>query len=150
MKLGAYDYITKPFKVDELQLTIQRALDNQSLVRENRNLRQIVKEKYRFENIIGTSAKMQEIYNLIAKVADTDSTILIQGESGTGKELVARALAFQQQPPASAVRRDQLLRAAGKPARERAFRAQKGLLHRRGAGQDRALRGSGTGHHFPR
>src|SRR5438477_2603065 len=94
MKLGAYDYITKPFKVDELQLTIQRALDNQSLVRENRNLRQIVKEKYRFENIIGTSLKMQEIYNLIAKVADTDSTILIQGESGTGKELVARALHF--------------------------------------------------------
>src|SRR5579862_8853230 len=102
MKLGAYDYITKPFKVDELQLTIQRALDNQSLVRENRNLRQIVKEKYRFENIIGTSTKMQDIYNLIAKVADTDSTILIQGESGTGKELVARALHFnstrQHQP----------------------------------------------------
>ncbi|HEX8310791.1 MAG TPA: sigma-54 dependent transcriptional regulator [Chthoniobacteraceae bacterium] len=102
MKLGAYDYITKPFKVDELQLTIQRALDNQSLVRENRNLRQIVKEKYRFENIIGTSAKMQDIYNLIAKIADTDSTILIQGESGTGKELVARALHFnsnrQHQP----------------------------------------------------
>jgi DNA-binding NtrC family response regulator len=102
MKLGAYDYITKPFKVDELQLTIQRALDNQSLVRENKNLRQIVKEKYRFENIIGTSVRMQEIYNLIAKVADTDSTILIQGESGTGKELVARALHFnsnrQHQP----------------------------------------------------
>ncbi len=102
MKLGAYDYITKPFKVDELQLTIQRALDNQSLVRENENLRQIVKEKYRFENIIGTSQKMQVIYNLIAKVADTDSTILIQGESGTGKELVARALHFnsnrQHQP----------------------------------------------------
>jgi DNA-binding NtrC family response regulator len=102
MKLGAYDYITKPFKVDELQLTIQRALDNQSLVRENRNLRQLVKEKYRFESIIGTSSKMQSIYDLIAKVADTDSTILIQGESGTGKELVARALHFnsnrQHQP----------------------------------------------------
>ncbi len=102
MKLGAYDYITKPFKVDELQLTIQRALENQTLVRENRNLRQIVKEKYRFESIIGTSSKMQDVYNLIAKVADTDSTILIQGESGTGKELVARALHFnsnrQHQP----------------------------------------------------
>ena len=102
MKLGAYDYITKPFKVDELQLTIQRALDHQHDRREIRNLRQIVKEKYRFENIIGTSGKMQEVYNLIAKVADTDSTILIQGESGTGKELVARALHFnsvrQHQP----------------------------------------------------
>jgi DNA-binding NtrC family response regulator len=102
MKLGAYDYITKPFKVDELQLTIQRALDHQHDRREIRNLRQIVKEKYRFENIIGTSGKMQDVYNLIAKVADTDSTILIQGESGTGKELVARALHFnsvrQHQP----------------------------------------------------
>ncbi len=102
MKMGAYDYITKPFKVDELQLAIQRALDHQHDRREIRNLRQIVKEKYRFENIIGTSQRMQEIYNLIAKVADTDSTILIQGESGTGKELVARALHFnsnrQHQP----------------------------------------------------
>jgi len=102
MKLGAYDYITKPFKVDELQITIQRALDHQHDRREIRNLRQIVKEKYRFENIIGTSGKMQDVYNLIAKVADTDSTILIQGESGTGKELVARALHFnsnrQHQP----------------------------------------------------
>ena len=102
MKMGAYDYITKPFKVDELQLTIQRALENQSLVRENSQLRRIVKEKYRFENIIGTSEKMQAIYNLIAKIADIDSTVLIQGESGTGKELVARALHFnsnrQHQP----------------------------------------------------
>ncbi len=102
MKMGAYDYITKPFKVDDLQLSIQRALDHQHDRREIRNLRQIVKEKYRFENIIGTSLRMQEIYNLIAKVADTDSTILIQGESGTGKELVARALHFnstrQHQP----------------------------------------------------
>ncbi|MGV3531506.1 MAG: sigma-54-dependent transcriptional regulator [Chthoniobacteraceae bacterium] len=102
MKMGAYDYITKPFKVDELQLSIQRALDHQHDRREIRNLRQIVKEKYRFENIIGTSTRMQDIYNLIAKVADTDSTILIQGESGTGKELVARALHFnsnrQHQP----------------------------------------------------
>jgi len=88
--------------VDELQLTIQRALDHQADRREIRNLRQVVKEKYRFENIIGTSEKMQEVYNLIAKIADTDSTILIQGDSGTGKELVARALHFnsnrQHQP----------------------------------------------------
>ena len=102
MRLGAYDYITKPFKVDELQFTIQRALDCQADRREIRNLRQVVKEKFRFENIIGTSVKMQEVYNLIAKIADTDSTILILGASGTGKELVARALHFnsnrQHQP----------------------------------------------------
>ena len=102
MKMGAYDYITKPFKIDELQMTMQRALEFQSARQENPYLRKELKNKYQFENIIGTSRKMQEIYNLIAKVADTDSTILIQGESGTGKELVARALHFnssrQHQP----------------------------------------------------
>jgi len=94
MKLGAYDYVTKPFKIDELQLTIQRALDFQCAVRENVYLKKELKDRYKFENIIGSSPKMQQVYNLIAKVADTDSTILIQGESGTGKELVARALHF--------------------------------------------------------
>lgn len=94
MKLGAYDFVTKPFKIDELKFTIQRALEHQSVVRENAYLKKEVKNRYRFENIIGTSRTMQDIYSIINKVADTDSTILIQGESGTGKELVARALHF--------------------------------------------------------
>jgi two-component system response regulator AtoC len=94
MKMGAYDYVTKPFKIDELQLTIQRALDYQAALRENVYLRKELKNRYRFENIIGTSPKMQQVYNLINKVADTDSTVLIIGESGTGKELVARGLHF--------------------------------------------------------
>ncbi len=94
MKMGAYDYVTKPFKIDELKLTVQRALDFQAAMRENVILKKELKSKYRFENIIGSSRLMQAIYQLINKVADTDSTILIQGESGTGKELVARALHF--------------------------------------------------------
>ena len=94
MKIGAYDYVTKPFKIDELQMTVQRALDYQSALRENVYLRKELKNRYRFENIIGTSRKMEQVYNLINKVADTDSTVLIQGESGTGKELVARGLHF--------------------------------------------------------
>jgi two-component system response regulator AtoC len=94
MKMGAYDYVTKPFKIDELQLTVQRALDYQAALRENVYLRKELKNRYRFENIIGTSGKMQGVYNLISKVADTDSTVLIVGESGTGKELVARGLHF--------------------------------------------------------
>ena len=94
MKMGAYDYVTKPFKIDELQMTVQRALDYQAALRENVYLRKELKNKYRFENIIGTSRSMQQVYNLINKVADTDSTVLIQGESGTGKELVARGLHF--------------------------------------------------------
>jgi DNA-binding NtrC family response regulator len=94
MKMGAYDYVTKPFKIDELQMTIQRALDYEAALRENVYLRKELKNKYKFENIIGTSRTMQQVYSLINKVADTDSTVLIQGESGTGKELVARGLHF--------------------------------------------------------
>jgi two-component system response regulator AtoC len=92
MKLGAYDYITKPFQGDELGLCIQRALEYQALLRESDTLERGLRDEYKFENLIGTSGRMQAIYRLIGKVADTDSTILIQGESGTGKELVARAL----------------------------------------------------------
>ncbi|PYL07176.1 MAG: DNA-binding response regulator [Verrucomicrobia bacterium] len=94
MKMGAYDYVTKPFKIDELQLTVQRALDYQAALRENVYLRKELKNRYRFENIVGTSRKMQQVYNLVNKVADTDSTVLIVGESGTGKELIARGLHF--------------------------------------------------------
>src|ERR1700726_3790474 len=94
MKMGAYDYVPKPFKIEELQMTVQRALDYQAALRENVYLRKELKNRYRFENIIGTSRRMQQVYNLINKVADTDSTVLIQGESGTGKELVARGLHF--------------------------------------------------------
>jgi DNA-binding NtrC family response regulator len=94
MQSGAFDYVTKPVKVDELQLCIQRALDHQIALRRSDALKHSTDDRPRFENLIGTSAKMQTIYRLIGKVADTESTILIQGESGTGKELVARALHY--------------------------------------------------------
>ena len=94
MQSGAFDYITKPFKLDELQLCIQRALDHQAALRRNNIVKHGAGDPYKFENLIGTSIKMQTIYRLIGKVADTESTILVQGESGTGKELVARALHY--------------------------------------------------------
>ncbi len=94
MKMGAFDYVTKPFKVDELRISIQRALDYQAAMRENTYLRKELQERYRFENIVGSSASMQGIFSLINKVSNTDATVLILGESGTGKELVARALHF--------------------------------------------------------
>lgn len=94
MKNGAFDYLEKPFKVDEFKLCVQRALSYNAAVSEAVYLRKELKKKYQFSQIIGNAPKMHEVFRLIERVADTDSTILIRGESGTGKELVARALHF--------------------------------------------------------
>lgn len=92
MKNGAFDYVCKPFKIDELLLTVQRALSYEYVLQENETLKENLRTRYHFENIVGDSPPMQKVYAMIEKVARTDSTILIRGESGTGKELVARAL----------------------------------------------------------
>jgi len=94
MKVGAFEYLTKPFKVDEVLIVVKRALEYRNLQRENQSLRRQLRRKYRFENLIGTSEAMQQVYTLIEKVADSDSTVLIYGESGTGKELVARTIHY--------------------------------------------------------
>ncbi|MFV1951357.1 MAG: sigma-54-dependent transcriptional regulator [Nitrospinota bacterium] len=94
MKKGAYDYITKPFKIDEIKLIVKKALEKKKLEEENIYLKEELKEKYQFSNIIGKSEKMMKVYDLIRKVADSKSAILISGESGTGKELVARAIHY--------------------------------------------------------
>ena len=94
MKLGAFDYISKPFEPDELKLVVYRALERRRLLQENFTLRSEVSSKYRFENIIGLSPQMQAVYRLIAQCAPTSSTVLITGESGTGKELIARAIHY--------------------------------------------------------
>ncbi len=94
MRKGAYDYVEKPFKVDELKLCVKRALTYNDAISENLFLRKQLKTKYHMSQIIGVSAKMQEVFKMVERVAETDSTILILGESGTGKELVARALHF--------------------------------------------------------
>ncbi len=94
MKLGAHDYITKPFDRDELQIVVEKALNLQSLMSENIRLRQELTDRFSLNNVIGASSKMKRIYDLVARVAKSDSTILLQGESGTGKELIARAIHF--------------------------------------------------------
>jgi two-component system response regulator AtoC len=94
MKAGAFDYLEKPFKVDELRLCVQRALSYNAAVSETAYLRKQLKKKYQFNQIVGKSAPMQEVFKLVERTADTDSTILLLGESGTGKELVARALHY--------------------------------------------------------
>ena len=92
MKIGAFDYIQKPFKHEELLLTIARALEHKNLQKENIRLRDELKRKFSFANIIGKSKVMENVFDLIKAAAPTRSTILVQGESGTGKELAARAI----------------------------------------------------------
>jgi len=94
MKLGAYDYISKPFKPDEIILTLKKAEERERLRKENEHLRKEVKREYSFDNIVSKNEKMQGIFDMIQKVAPYKSTILITGESGTGKEVVARALHY--------------------------------------------------------
>jgi two-component system response regulator AtoC len=94
IKAGAYDYIPKPFKLDEVRIVVQRALERKRLLQENRRYRQELKGKYRLENVVGASGPMLEIFKTVARVAPTKSTVLIQGESGTGKELIARTIHY--------------------------------------------------------
>ena len=94
MKKGAYDYIVKPFSVDELSLQLKNLFEKRRLSEENVDLRKFIDLRYRPENIVGRSAAMKEVHRFIERVSQTDVTVLITGESGTGKELVARALHF--------------------------------------------------------
>src|SRR5439155_8973966 len=88
MKHGAFDYLEKPFKVDALKLCVQRALSFNAVVTETAYLRKQLQKTYQFSQIIGSAPRMQQVFKMIERVADTDSTILVLGESGTGKELV--------------------------------------------------------------
>ena len=92
MKLGAYDYVTKPFKLDELRLTIANALERKRLQEENRELKRQLRREHGFDGFIGKSPRIMEVFETIRKTADSGSTVMITGESGTGKELVARAV----------------------------------------------------------
>ena len=94
MKAGAFDYLAKPVKMEEVLMVIKRAIEFRNLRRENYALKRQLKKKYKFQNFIGDSSSMNKVFRTIEKVADTDSTILILGESGTGKELVARAIHY--------------------------------------------------------
>ena len=94
MKEGAFDYLTKPINVKELKILLDNALEKSRLVAENQYLRQQLRGKYHFANMIGSSPTMQTIFKQMEKIIQTDSTVLILGESGTGKELVARAVHF--------------------------------------------------------
>lgn len=92
IRVGAYDFLTKPFEIDVLKLTLDRAINHRSLKRELTRLRRAVQESQRFEEMLGASTSMKKVYDLLDRVAESEASVLIMGESGTGKELVARAL----------------------------------------------------------
>ncbi len=94
MRLGAFDYVTKPFVMEELMIVIRRAVEVTKIQRENIRLKKQLKSHYKFKDLIGDSPTMQEVYDMIEKIADTDSTVLITGESGTGKELIAKTIHY--------------------------------------------------------
>ncbi len=92
IRAGAYDFITKPFEMDQLAMTVERSVKHHELQDEVKRLRQAVDESRRFDEMVGKSPAMQEVFDLLSRVAETEATVLITGESGTGKELVAHAL----------------------------------------------------------
>jgi two-component system response regulator PilR (NtrC family) len=92
MKRGAFDYITKPFKNDEVLVVVSNGMKQRRLVTENRNLKQALSDRQRFDILVGKSPRMQAVYSMIRQVAPSKSTVLVSGESGTGKELVAKAI----------------------------------------------------------
>ena len=94
MKLGAFDYLTKPFTREQLRMVVEKSLDIAALKQENRRLREVVAERFSFENMIAGSRAMHNVTDLAARVAGTDTTVLLYGESGTGKELLAKAIHF--------------------------------------------------------
>ncbi|MCK4994154.1 MAG: sigma-54-dependent Fis family transcriptional regulator [Candidatus Omnitrophica bacterium] len=94
LRYGAYDYLIKPFKLDDIKLIIKKAFSQKRIFTDDKNVQKKLKERYRFANIIGKSVGMQKIFDLVDKVAKTNTTVLINGESGTGKELIAKAVHF--------------------------------------------------------
>jgi DNA-binding NtrC family response regulator len=141
MKLGAFDYITKPFDVDELQVIVDRAADSGAMQRELETLRSEVGQRYELDNVIGTSPAMQKVLKIVRRVAPLRSTVLLTGESGTGKEVIARAIHY------NSPRRDQPLVALNCAAIPQNLLEAELFGHERGAFTDAHARKIG---HFER
>ena len=129
MKHGAFDYLTKPVKADELLVTVKKALREAQLRQEVQQLRQVVGREFAFDQILGKSKPMRDIFDLIRRVADSQTNILITGESGTGKELVAKALHFNSQRKAKPFVSGQLCGYPRIAVGKRALRACAGCLY---------------------
>ena len=130
MREGAFHYIPKPFKNEEVLLTIRHGLERRRLTSENRSLRSELRQRYGFDNIIGKSKPMQKVFELIQLAAPAKSNILILGESGTGKELVSKAIHHHSRRAAGPIRDRQLGIHARRPAREQPLRTRQRAFHR--------------------
>ena len=125
-------------------------VENERLRDENRRLQTELKSKYSIGNIIGSSNRMREVYQMVSQVCRSNATVLIRGESGTGKELVANSIHYNSQRAQHALRQGQLRRAAVQPDRKRALRPREGRLHRRHQAEDRQVRAGAPRHDLPR
>ena len=150
MKLGAHDYLIKPFDVDELKIVVRNALERQQLQRGEPAAQGRVPRPHGLDRIDRRVPVMVAVFELVRSVAATSSTVLITGESGTGKELVAKAIHALSPPPRRRPSCPSTARPARDPAGERAVRPREGRLHRRAPEQEGPLRGGAPGHAVPR
>ena len=147
---GAYDYLPKPFTPDEVRVIIERAAEKIRLESENDALRRGLQPQVTFQNIIGNSPALQRVFELIQKVADTDSNILLTGETGTGKELVAKAIHNLSRRREKPFQPDQLRVPGRRDPGKRALRPRQGRLYRGRRHPQRAHRSGGRGNDFSR
>ena len=150
MRLGAYDFLTKPIDPTQLKIVMDRALTKRALQDEVLQLRQQLKENYSFHSIISKNPEMHRIFQLIRHIGGTKSTVLIEGETGTGKELIAKAVHYSGEDRTGNARGHQLRGAAGKPAGKRAVRPRARGLHLGRRPTQGAVRAGRQGDDLPR
>jgi DNA-binding NtrC family response regulator len=151
MKAGAADFLPKPFSLDHLTTVVNKALEVRNLRDENVRLKEELGKKYNWDNIVGRSPAMQQIFSSVMRVSASRATVLLAGESGVGKDLIDRArnsLSFAA--PRQAFRQDQLHRAAGKPDGKRAVWLRKRRVHRRQYVEGRQIRAGRYRHSYAR
>ena len=140
MKSGAFDFVQKPFEIEEMEVKIEKALEMRRLRHELDYLRHTQNDIYDFDRIVGSSGALAKVLGVVKKVAKSNTTVLIRGETGTGKELIAGAIHHNSLRAVAQLRPGQLRGAPGEPPRVRAVRPREGRLHRRRQAADRPLR----------
>ena len=150
MKSGAFDYVQKPFEIEEMEVKIEKALEMRRMQHQIDYLRHAQGDIYDFDRIIGSSGALEKVLAVVRKVAKSNTTVLVRGETGTGKELIAGADAPQLASRRAQLHQGELRGAAGEPARVRTLRPREGRVHRRRQAAHRPLRAGRRRHAVPR